>query len=96
VVTYRDVGPPPGRDSQQIRNAACPKYPENFPDRQPVPVWVRIEWARDGVEWVAGLADRWNRWFVRVQFAYSEPRAVQHLTWVKPQDVRRRVVPADR
>jgi hypothetical protein len=57
---------------------------------------VRIVWAEDGEEGLAGLADRWNGWFVRVRFAYDEPRAIQHLTWVQPRDVRRRIVAGQR
>ena len=81
---------PPGAGTQTIRNSAWPKYPTNFPDRPPIPVWVRIVWARDGEEWCVGEADRWNPWFVRVLFAYTETRSTQGLTWVVPADVRRR------
>jgi hypothetical protein len=34
------------------------------------------------------MADRWNKWFVRVKFDH-EPRSAQGMTWVKPHDVRR-------
>jgi hypothetical protein len=80
---------PPGRDHQQILNSDWPKYPTNFVYRAPMPVWVRVEWARDGEQWCPGVADRWNKWFVRVKFI-DEPRAAQGLTWVRPYDVRRR------
>jgi hypothetical protein len=71
------------------------EYPTNFSDRPPIPVWVRIVWDEDGEEWCAGEADRWNPWFVRVRFAYDEPRAIQGLTWIEPRDVHSRAVPAD-
>ncbi len=87
VMVDRTPGPPNG--SQQILNSDWPKYPENFVERQPILVWVRVEWDRDGEQWCPGVADRWNAWFVRVRFE-NEPRAIQGLTWAKPHDVRRR------
>jgi hypothetical protein len=84
---------PTGVGTQLITNSCWPRYPTNFREREPIPVWVRIVWARDGEEWCAGEADRWNPWFVRVRFDYTEPRAVQRLTWVQPRDVHRRAVP---
>ncbi len=89
VMTTDGFGGSPNGDTQQILNSDWPKYPENFVERPPIPVWVRVEWDRDGEQWCPGEADRWNHWFVRLQFD-SEPRAIQRLTWVKPRDVRRR------
>jgi hypothetical protein len=88
-MTAPDWTPGPPRGSQQILNSEWPKYPENFVERRPIPVWVLIEWDRDGEQWCPGETDRWNHWFVRVQLD-NEPRAIQRLTWVKPHDVRRR------
>jgi len=88
VYTTAGLGGPP-RGSQQILNGDWPRYPENFVQRPPLPVWVRIEWDKDGEQWCPGVADRWNRSFVRVRFD-REPRAIQGMTWVKPHDVRRR------
>jgi hypothetical protein len=75
--------------TQQILNADWPQRPGNFRHRDPIAVEVRIEWDRDGEEWVPGYADRWNWHYVRVTFN-NEPRSVQGLTWVQAADVRRR------
>jgi hypothetical protein len=87
VTTAGFPGPPDG--SHQILNSDWPKYPNNFVERPPILVWVRVEWDSDAEQWCPGVADRWNKWFVRVRFEH-EPRAAQGLTWVKPHDVRRR------
>jgi hypothetical protein len=44
VATIDEKLDPPGRDHQQILNSDWPKYPTNFVERPPMPVWVRIEW----------------------------------------------------
>ena len=54
---------------------------------KPIAVEVRIEWATDGEEWLAGTATRWTASHVFVRFegqrsltGFVWVRAVQHIT----------------
>ncbi|HEY8788402.1 MAG TPA: hypothetical protein VIM10_04620 [Actinopolymorphaceae bacterium] len=73
-----------------IRNAAWPKYPENFPAREPIPVEVHIWWAHGWPpEVLPALADRWNDAYVRVML---DPVVhARDVVWLRPVDVPRRV-----
>ena len=61
-------------------------HARGVPDREPVSVWVRIDWERDGQEWLEGTATRWtNAVFVRV----DDRRLRGFGVWVPSGDVRR-------
>jgi hypothetical protein len=53
----------------------------------PIDVEVRIEWAQDGEEWLAGRAHRWTNSHVFVRF--KDPRSLTGFVWVRASDVRR-------
>lgn len=72
-------------------NATPPKDPDAVPTRDPIDVEVRVDWSRDGVEWVAGTATRWTGDVVYVELAPDvRPRSRWAGVWVAPSDVRRR------
>lgn len=74
---------------QQILNVERP--PEGvaarLPEHEPVRVVARIEWDRDGTEWVAGHAVRWTRPVVFVQI--NDKRSATAGIWLAAEDVRR-------
>ena len=55
---------------------------------QPIAVRVRVDWQRDGTEWLDGLAVRWTSGAVMVQL--DDQRLGPLATWVAPADVVRR------
>ena len=55
---------------------------------EPIDVEVRVEWADDGEEWLAGRAHRWTKSHVFVRF--QDTRSATGLVWVQARDVRRR------
>lgn len=60
---------------------------EDRPDA--IDVEVRVEWAEDGEEWIAGSrATRWTNSHVFVRF--EDSRSPTGFVWVRAQDVRRR------
>ena len=63
-------------------------HARGIPDRTPIPVRVRLEWERDGEQWLDGQATRWTRDSVYVQL--DDPRLRVNGVWVRPGDVRRR------
>lgn len=63
-----------------------------IPDRDPIAVWARVVWERDGELWVAGEAVKWDQRHVLV--AIHDPRVQTRGFWLRPADVhRRRVLP---
>jgi hypothetical protein len=73
---------------QKAMNESWPRHPRSVPEREPIAVWVRIEWERDGEEWLPGRTDRWNQRFVQVRV--DDLRLQVGAVWVVPADVRRR------
>jgi hypothetical protein len=75
---------PPSAQWQDITNTVP------IPDRWTkgaINVAVRVEWARDGEERIDGVATRWTRDVVYVEFA--DPRKATTGIWVVAADVRR-------
>jgi hypothetical protein len=75
------------RSWQRVLNERWPPDPRDVPEREAIPVRVRVVWERDGEEWVDGLACRWTR-----ERVYVELRDVRSMTlgvWVSASDVRR-------
>lgn len=68
-----------------IRNEPWPKYAENFPVREPIPVLASILFARG---WPPAFADRWNQTYVRV--VLDPPVHGRDVLWLHAHDVRRR------
>ena len=58
-------------------------------DRQHIPVLVRIDWDRDGEQWLEAEAIDWVGRDVLVWFE-RELRLQTHAVWVDAGDVRRR------
>lgn len=82
-------------NTQAILNADWPLRDEHGAhargiEDQPetIDVEVRIEWATDGEEWIAGTATRWTRSHAFVRF--QDPRSATGFVWVKASDVLRR------
>jgi hypothetical protein len=83
-----------GGGTQHIPNESWPLrgktggHAHGSEDRpNPIDVEVRIEWASDGEEWIAGSATRWTNSRVFVRFA--DRRALTSFVWVRARDVRR-------
>lgn len=66
-----------------------PAVPGGFSERDPIPVTVRIVWARDGEEYLQGQATRWDAEHVYVRI--SDDRCQSNGVWLKPIDVYRRL-----
>ena len=82
------------RDAQAILNESWPLkdktggHARDIPDQpNPIDVEVRIEWADDGEEWLAGRAHRWTSFHVLVRF--QDSRSATGFVWVRAKDVRR-------
>ncbi|HET6753642.1 MAG TPA: hypothetical protein VFH23_06805 [Jiangellaceae bacterium] len=83
------VKPPPPWEAgrQGILNALEAQMPEHTL-RHPVPVVVRIEWAKDGVEQLETEALGWTDRRVYVRLPDSRWRFTS--AWLRAEDVRRR------
>lgn len=62
---------------------------EDQPVANQRPVWVRLEFERDGEQILPGRAFRWNRSHVLV--SVDDERVARPGVWVRAKDVRRRV-----
>ena len=80
---------------QRVLNESWPltrkdgtKHANGIPDRDPIPVRVRLVFERDGEVFVDGRAQRWTPTHVFV--AVGDPRIQIGAVWVAASDVRRR------
>ena len=74
---------------QNAVNERFPKHARELRDQpNPIEVVARIEWERDGEEWVPGTAIRWDRNHVLVRIGDRRCRTIG--VWLAPHDVRRR------
>ncbi|MDN4173899.1 hypothetical protein QWY28_13140 [Nocardioides sp. SOB77] len=80
---------------QRVLNEAWPlrrkdgtPHAEGIPDRDPIPVRVRLVFEHDGESYLDGRAQRWTRTHVFV--AVSDARIKIGAVWVQASDVRRR------
>jgi len=72
-----------------IRNESWPGYPENFAEREPIPVLAHILFARGWPPvWLPAHADRWNHTYVRI--VLDPPIHGRDIVWLRARDVRRR------
>lgn len=76
-------------ESWPLRDKTGEEHARGIEDQPtPIDVEVRIEWARDGEEWIVGTAWRWTASHVFVRF--EDPRSLIGFVWVRARDVRRR------
>jgi len=68
---------PPPEIAQRLRDV-----------KNPIDVFARIEWERDGEQWIEAQARRWNKHHVFV--TANDKRLQVGGTWLMPTDVRRR------
>jgi hypothetical protein len=81
------LGPGPER-WQKALNERFPPNARWIPDQpNPIKVRVRIEWERDGEEWVPGTAIRWDRRHVLVRIGGRRYATIGF--WMPPEDVQR-------
>lgn len=80
--------PPPHWPAwQRVLNDSWPSRPRDVVLRDPIPVRVRVVWARDGETVVDGRAVGWIGRHVRVEL--DDPRLGPLATWVDASDVHR-------
>lgn len=91
---HHSTPPPPPRAWQKVLNEAWPltdptgrPHARGIPDRDPIPVTVRVVFQDDGETWLTGLADRWHGQHVHV--SVGDPRLQVPGVWVLAGDVRR-------
>lgn len=79
-----DFGTATWRYWQKIHNDAGVR--SSFHSRPPVPVRARIEWERDGSEWIDGTALRLGLdWAIFVEL--TDRRCMPVGVWLPPDDV---------
>ncbi len=81
--------PPHVLQQRAVLNMHWPSRPASFRDHDPIAVTVRIVWDRDGEEYVAGEAIRWDAHHVYVRI--NDVRCDGNGVWLKPADVYRRL-----
>ncbi|NED96431.1 hypothetical protein G1H11_14065 [Phytoactinopolyspora alkaliphila] len=82
--------PPHLLREQAILNTHWPANPRSYRTHHPgVPVRARVIWERDGVEYVEGVARRWDAKHVYVEILRSGGRLNTNGCWLKPCDVYR-------
>lgn len=84
MIESEDYGTATWRYWQEIRNAAGAR--PSFQDRPPLQVRARIEWERDGIEGVDGMATRLG--FDGAIYVELKDRRCSTLgVWLSPDDV---------
>lgn len=81
--------PPHVRRWQTVLNEHWPTWPREIPDGAAVRVRVRVVWERDGEQYLAGNAIRWDADHVYVRLDDTDGRLDSQGVWVKPCDVYR-------
>lgn len=88
-------GPNPPRGRQDVLNETWPlvddkgkRHARGIPNREPIPVTVRVVFESDGETWLDGDADRWHGRCVHV--SVIDPRLRVNGVWVDAADVKRR------
>lgn len=82
--------PPHVQRWQSVLNEHWPTQPLQFKDRPPgIAVRARVQWERDGEEYLFGVATRWDTDHVYVQIRDTTGRLAGQGVWLKPADVYR-------